>query len=50
MKTVDNPEMIIVMKMVFLVSGGKFRKIFADDQSSTRREDRMRIGIVSRLL
>jgi len=50
MKTDDRPEKIMAAKMGLRCSAGKLRPRFAEDQSSTRREAMMRMGIVRRLL
>lgn len=50
MNTEDKPEKIIAMNMRFLWRGGKFPAILAEDQSSTKSEAAMRMGIDKTLL
>jgi formate-dependent nitrite reductase membrane component NrfD len=50
MKTVERPEIIIAVITLFLLSRGKFFETFSDDQSSRRREQTKRTGIVNKLL
>lgn len=50
MKTEDKPEKIMAMNMRFLCRGGKLLAMLVEDQSSTKSEAAMRMGIDKTLL
>lgn len=50
MKTEERPDKIMAMINLLRVSGGKFRLMFSDDQSSVTTEPMTRIGMDRRLL
>lgn len=50
MKTLVAPLMIMLRMMALRLRGGKLRRRLVGDQSSKRREESSRIGMVRRLL